>query len=456
MSEKRRCSLTSSHSRPYYDEGFNFRRNSLPNIYTKSNLQKIDHIQTKMELHQRLPVNYNIYKTQGESLRDYLDSNLLKIYQKLYNNIDSLYKQWIRSDHTLCNPTTNKILKNIDPNLHTVISFSTIQQTTRKIQTMKLKHVLIISCDQEKTLGDDFLENCHSLLTLDFAMPFVRSINNRWMMSCDSLHHVKFSGMSSITQVGKGWMSNCMSLTTPIFAGMHNLRKVGHRWMAECTQLQNPSFDGLDQLEHVGNDWMYRCKSLINPDFHGLNTLMHVNDDWMRSCESLVEPTFDGLSQLESIGKGWLSLCDSLSKPHFIGMHNVKYIGDGWMMICQTLAQPNFKGLSNLKRVGADWMYSCRNLHAPYLKNLIALTHVGNRWMFACKKLTQPDFSCLHNLQHIGFASFKYTVVDIQHIKTKISLFNPHTQHLESPRGNGAHSNKSCSPLHNGRDPGAE
>jgi hypothetical protein len=187
-----------------------------------------------------------------------------------------------------------------------------------------LQNVVIYSAD-EITIGDSFLQDYDTLVSVEFIFPNLKTIGNYWMRNCLKLQSINFT-LPSLIRVGNDWMKNCDQLQSIEFTGLQSLIRVGHRWMNFCDHLQHIDFI-LPSLQYVGVGWMAYCKELRTVNLTRLSSLVSVGNYWMAHCKKLhsIDIT-GGLQSLQSVGYGWMEDCNQLHSTDIVGLSSLRRV----------------------------------------------------------------------------------------------------------------------------------
>ena len=100
------------------------------------------------------------------------------------------------------------------------------------VRKLRIKNLFIHTLDVVQRIGDNFLHNCPSLISVTFLpMAYVTIVGNRFLSECSLLKIVDFSGLNKVFKVGDKWLSKCDALALVSCAAMVSLKYIGANWL---------------------------------------------------------------------------------------------------------------------------------------------------------------------------------------------------------------------------------
>ena len=120
-------------------------------------------------------------------------------------------------------------------------------------------------------IGNEFLEGCTSLSTLDLSgLQGVTSIGSWFLRGCTSLSTVDLSGLQGVTSIRHGFLSGCTSLSTLDLSALQGVTWIGNGFLRECTSLSTVNLSALQGVTYIGDGLLAECKALKT--LHGKDT----------------------------------------------------------------------------------------------------------------------------------------------------------------------------------------
>ena len=100
------------------------------------------------------------------------------------------------------------------------------------VRKLRIKNLFIHTLDVVHRIGDNFLHNCPSLISVTFLpMAYVNTVGNKFLSKCSLLKIVDFSGLNKVLEVGDKWLSKCDVLALVSCAAMVSLKYIGPYWL---------------------------------------------------------------------------------------------------------------------------------------------------------------------------------------------------------------------------------
>jgi hypothetical protein len=140
-----------------------------------------------------------------------------------------------------------------------------------------VQHISIMG-ENLKTIDDDFLNYCHSLMSITIPNTITR-IGNNFLFVCTSLKSIQIP--DSVTHIGYNFLRKCISLTTINIPD--SVTHIGNDFLCDCTSLTSINIP--NSVTHIGNKFLCCCRSLTSikiPD-----SVTHIGDDFIIGCTSV-------------------------------------------------------------------------------------------------------------------------------------------------------------------------
>jgi len=109
-----------------------------------------------------------------------------------------------------------------------------------------------------ETIGNNFLYNCQSLISIDLSE--LTSIKDYFLYHCSALIEIKLS--PKIKTIGNYCLIQCIKLKELDLSGLNNLITIGNNFLGHCYSLETIDLSGLNSLESIGNNFLYKCSAL--------------------------------------------------------------------------------------------------------------------------------------------------------------------------------------------------
>ena len=105
------------------------------------------------------------------------------------------------------------------------------------VRKLRIKNLFIHTLDVVHRIGDNFLHNCPSLISVTFLpMAYVTTVGNKFLSECRLLKIVDFSGLNKLATVGNKWLYECDALESVICANMVSLEHIGESWLMRASK----------------------------------------------------------------------------------------------------------------------------------------------------------------------------------------------------------------------------
>ena len=105
------------------------------------------------------------------------------------------------------------------------------------VRKLRIQNLFIHTLDVVAGIGDNFLHNCPSLISVTFlTMAYVTTLGNRFLSECRFLKIVDFSGLNKLATVGNKWLYECDALESVICANMVSLEHIGESWLMRASK----------------------------------------------------------------------------------------------------------------------------------------------------------------------------------------------------------------------------
>ena len=415
----------------------------------------------------------NLSESKIELLEDFIDGYHWKdkvLRKLLRNSNESLQRKrtfkfsdsitLTRSD--LSNERINSLVSSffeINPHVQCVLDISSKWYKGKTLSIDKfpssIRHLSFTNCEKYSSIGNDFLRDSYSLISVDFSgFKNVTTIGGGFLSSCESLEVVDLSGLNNLTTINEyfffksanGFMENCEKLESVDLCSFDKVTVIGDNFLYNCKSLKDISnMSGLSNVKSIGNYFLARCESLVSVDASALKSVTAIDkgflnfclklesvdlrsfdkitvisDDFLYKCESLKDiSNMSGLSNVKSIGNHFLAGCESLVSVDASALKSVTAIDKGFLNFCLKLESVDLRSFDKITVISDDFLYNCKSLKD--ISNMSGLSNVksiGNYFLAGCESLVSVDASALKSVTAIdeGFLNFclKLESVDLR------------------------------------------
>eukprot|EP01064_Diplonema_japonicum_P021718 TRINITY_DN3128_c0_g1_i3.p1 TRINITY_DN3128_c0_g1~~TRINITY_DN3128_c0_g1_i3.p1 ORF type:complete len:377 (+),score=81.71 TRINITY_DN3128_c0_g1_i3:32-1162(+) len=267
----------------------------------------------------------------------------------------------------LCTKTTRDVMaKRLeeDPNLLLEIDASgiTFLKISAKNIPAGLKHLRVADpLNDVQAIGDGFLKNCESLVTLDVSSLLgVLTVGKYFLYGCTSLKATDLTPCKNMKMVDFGFLSCCSSLETIDLSPLRNVKSVDSCFLSSCTSLRSVNLAPLRWVEYVGEGFLSKCESLKVIDTSPLRNLKSLSHHFLSNNTSLTSANLSQLSQVSSVGDYFLSDCSSLASLDLRSFQNIKLIGAAFLAGCSSLTAVDISHMKGtVASVGPGFMEGC-------------------------------------------------------------------------------------------------
>jgi hypothetical protein len=163
---------------------------------------------------------------------------------------------------------------------------------------------IILRGNTIKTIGDNFLSNCSSLISLDLSgLNNIITINDFFLGNCSSLTSLDLSKLNDITIIRFGFLYGCSSLISLDLSGLNNVIIIGKYFLAYCSSLTSLNLSGLNNVTTINGRFLHDCSSLTSLNLSGLNNVTTISSKFLECCSSLTSLNLSGLNNVTTISQ---------------------------------------------------------------------------------------------------------------------------------------------------------
>ena len=156
-----------------------------------------------------------------------------------------------------------------------------------------LRAIVIVRVDTEgltgvTEIGDGFLYNCHSLLTVNLrGFKEVTTVGSSFLCDCLKLKAVDLAPLARVTRLGDSFLLGCRTLTALDLAPLSQLTTLPMAFLADCTSLQSLDCRPLRSVAGVAGCFLFHCTALQELNVLSFNTVTEVGTYFLSDLPAL-------------------------------------------------------------------------------------------------------------------------------------------------------------------------
>ena len=247
-------------------------------------------------------------------------------------------------------------------------------------------------------LGDNALNDCHRLSSINFSLPRLKSIPYQFFSFSGNCHYpeseldrIDLSCLRSVTHIGKDFLSKHNALQEVEFGtAMGNVSHVDECFLSRAA-VEALDFSSFTSLTDISRNFLWYCKSLKSVDLSGLQSLRTIGRNFLVGCSNITELDLSMLVNTISIGDDFLSACSSLKCIDLSGLVNIVSLGNRFLSRCTSLVEIDLSKLTSLTEVGDSFLIGCCSLRSVSFDGLSSLTNIGEHGLEGCSSLYGVD-----------------------------------------------------------------
>ena len=271
------------------------------------------------------------------------------------------------------------------------------------------------------SIGSEFLRGNSSLVLLKLgSLQNVTAIGASFLEDCRSLKHISFCSndvdepLPGIKTINQNFLQNCDSLLSLDLRPFANVTAIRDNFLNRCAKVAEIDLSPLSKVRMVGCDFLARCQSLASIDLSPMKELHTIDTGCLAYCGRLRVVNASGLAPLQQIGPWFAYTCGSLLSVSLSEAPMLKSIGQAFLASCASLQSLNLEGTGfAVVDLGGHFLQGCRSLHAlalpfPQLKVL------PYRALAETRALQRLDISVMESLSVIetGFVESDVPAAD--------------------------------------------
>ncbi|CAO5680627.1 MAG: hypothetical protein NEHIOOID_00292 [Holosporales bacterium] len=127
----------------------------------------------------------------------------------------------------------------------------------------EMRKLKIIHAENVENIGNNFLDSCSGLTTLDLSpLSNVTRIGTYFLSFCEGLTTLDLSAFSNVREIEDSFLSDCIGLTTLDLRPLSNVRNIDNYFLAYCEGLTTLDLSPLSNVTRIGNYFLSRCFGL--------------------------------------------------------------------------------------------------------------------------------------------------------------------------------------------------
>jgi len=141
-----------------------------------------------------------------------------------------------------------------------------------------------------ETIGNNFLYNCQSLISIDLSE--LTSIKDYFLYhcsACSALTEIKLS--PKIKTIGNDCLIQCIKLKELDLSGLNNLITIGNNFLGHCYSLETIDLSELPNITSIGDYFLYKCTNLKSIKYNSKigNIINNVKYPYLKNINTTVQ-----------------------------------------------------------------------------------------------------------------------------------------------------------------------
>lgn len=192
------------------------------------------------------------------------------------------------------NHIENLIAKN--PHATLVVDFEDNTTIPDHFHVGKKVKKVVVRGDQVQKIGDNFLENCYGIESLDMtSLKKVTDVGNSFLDNCSGLTSVDLEFLRNVRKIKNGFLLNCGGIEFLNLEPLRNVREIGESFLGCCGSLPSINLEPLSGVRFIGPRFLLCCDRIKSLDVTSLDQVIYVGNYFLGGCSDLESLTLPAL-----------------------------------------------------------------------------------------------------------------------------------------------------------------